>query len=59
MSSSEEATLAEILNQQAGLTSEIELKVIRNDLISYSGNNHGKEWTSSKVQVVLQSKIAE
>ena len=59
MSSSEEATLAEILNQEAGLTSEIELKVIRNDLISYSGNNHGKEWTSSKVQVVLQSKIAE
>ena len=59
MSSSEEATLAEILSQQAGLTSEIELKVIRNDLITYGGNTHGKEWTSSKVQVVLQSKIAE
>ena len=59
MSSSEEATLSEILSQQAGLTSEIELKVIRNDLITYGGNTHGKEWTSSKVQVVLQSKIAE
>ena len=57
----EEAQLAELLNQEAGLTSNIELKVIRNELISYGGKDRrdGKEWTSQKTQVILQSKIAE
>ena len=32
----EEAQLAELVNQEAGKTSEIELKVIRNELIDYT-----------------------
>ena len=54
----EEARLSELLNQEAGLTSEIELKVIRAELIEYSGTSAlGKEWHSQKMQVILQSKL--
>jgi hypothetical protein len=55
----EEAQLAELLNQEAGLTSEIELKVIRNELIEYTYKWDGKEVKSQKVQVIFQSKIPE
>jgi len=55
----EETQLAELLNQEAGLTSEIELKVIRNDLIEYTYTYKGNEVKSQKVQVVMQSKIAD
>ena len=55
----EETQLAELLNQEAGLTSEIELKVIRNDLIEYTYAYKGSEVKSQKVQVVMQSKIAD
>ena len=55
----QEAQLAELLNQEAGLTSEIELKVIRNELSSYTYKFDGKEVKSQKVQVVFQSKIPE
>ena len=50
----EEAQLAELVNQEAGLTSEIELKVIRNELISYAYKVDGKEVKSQKVQVIFQ-----
>ena len=32
----EEPQLAELVNQEAGLTSEIELKVIRNEIMEYT-----------------------
>ena len=56
----EEPQLAELLNQEAGLTSEIELKVGHTQFIQYSYKaNNGDQVTSQKVQVVLQSKIPE
>ncbi len=57
----EEAQLAELLSQEAGIASDIELNVIRNKLISYAGKDrrYGNKWTSQKTQVILQSKIAE
>ena len=56
----EEPQLAELLNQEAGLTSEIELKVVHTQVIEYSYKaNNGDQVTSQKVQVVLQSKIPE
>jgi len=56
---SEEPQLAELVNQEAGLTSDIELKVIRNQLIDYSYKIDGTTVFSQKVQVTLQSKIPE
>ena len=56
----EEPQLAELLNQEAGLTSEIDLKVVHTQVIEYSYKaNNGDQVTSQKVQVVLQSKIPE
>ena len=55
----EEAQLAELVNQEAGRTSEIELKVIRNELINYTYAYNATEVKSQKVQVILQSKIAD
>ena len=56
----EEPQLAELFNQEAGLTSEIELKVVHTQVIEYSYKaNNGDQVTSQKVQVVLQSKIPE
>ena len=54
----EEPQLAELVTQEAGLSIEIELKVIRNDLIDYQYTWKGTEVNTQKVQVVLQSKIA-
>ena len=52
--------LAELLNPEAGRTSDIELKVIRSEMIKYSYKlKQGAEVESQKVQVVLQSKIAD
>ena len=51
--------LAELLNQEAGLTSEIELKVVRNQAIEYYYKIEGTQVSSQKVQVVLQSKIPD
>ena len=56
----EEPQLAELLNQEAGLTSEIELKVVHNQVIDYSYKaNSGAQVTSQRVQLILQSKIPE
>ena len=45
--------------QEAGLSTEIELKVIRNDLTDYTYTFKGNEVATQKLQIVLQSKIAE
>ena len=51
--------LAELVNQEAGLSTEIELKVIRNDLMDYTYTFKGNEVATQKLQIVLQSQIAE
>ena len=56
---SEEPQLAELLNQEAGQTSVIELKVIKSQVIEYSFKIDGAQVSSQKVQVVLQSKIPD
>ena len=55
----EEPQLAELVTQEAGLSYEIELKVIRNDLVHYTYNYKGNDVSSQKVQLVLQSKQAK
>ena len=55
----EEPQLAELVNQEAGLATEIELKVIRNDLVDYMYPFNGKQVPTQKVQIVLQSKVAD
>ena len=55
----DEAQLTELLSQEAGRTSEIELKVIRNTLIPYTYKAAGKEVQTEKVEVIFQSKIPE
>ena len=51
--------LAELVNQEAGSSTEIELKVIRNDLLDYTYSYNGNQVATQKVQIILQSKIAE
>ncbi len=51
----EEPQLAELLSQEAGLTSDIELKVIRNQIIDYTYKWDGSQVSSQKLQVILQS----
>ena len=55
----EEPQLRELVTQEAGLSTEIELKVVRNDLVPYSYTYKGNEVSTQKVQIVLQSKQAE
>ena len=55
----EEPQLAELVTQEAGLSTEIELKVIRNDLVHYKYTYKGNQVPTQKVQIVLQSKQAE
>ena len=55
----EEPQLAELVNQEAGSSTEIELKVIRNVLVHYTYTYNGKQILMQKVQIVLQSKVAE
>ena len=52
---SEEAQLAELVSQEAGLSSEIELKVIRNEIIDYTYPWKGNHISMQKLQVTLQS----
>ena len=54
----EEPQLAELLNQEAANISNIELKVTRTQLIAYTYEFKGEQVSSQKVQVILQSKIA-
>ena len=55
----EEPQLAELVTQEAGLSTEIELKVVSNDLVQYTYTYKGNEVSTQKVQIVLQSKQAE
>ena len=55
----EEPQLAELVTQEAGLSTEIELKVIRNDLVHYKYTYKGNQVPTQKVQIVLQSKQPE
>ena len=55
----EEPQLAELVTQEAGLSTEIELKVIRNDLVHYKYTFRGSQVATQKLQIVLQSKQAE
>jgi len=55
----EEPQLAELVNQEAGSATEIELKVIRNALMDYTYTTNGKQVPTQKVQIVLQSKVAD
>ena len=54
-----EPQLAELVTQEAGLSYEIELMVVRNDLVHYEYKYKGNDVSSQKVQIVLQSKQAE
>lgn len=56
----EEPQLAELVNQEAGSATEIELKVIRNALVDYTyKERNGNQAPTQKVQIVLQSKVAD
>ena len=55
----EEPQLRELVTQEAGLSTEIELKVVRNDLVHYTYLFKGNQVSTQKVQIVLQSKQAE
>ena len=55
----EEPQLAELVTQEAGLSTEIELKVIRNDLVHYKYTVKATQVPTQKIQIVLQSKQAE
>ena len=56
----EEPQLAELLTQEAGSSFEIELKVIRNDIVQYKYTVKGSQAQvpTQKLQIVLQSKRA-
>ena len=56
---SQEAQLAELLNQEAGMGGEYELKVHNAKLIPYSYPWQGKQISTKKVQLLLQSHIPE
>ena len=55
----EEPQLAELVNQGAGQSSVIELKVIRSEIIDYDYTWKGSTVTTQKLQVILQSKIPD
>ena len=55
----EEPQLAELVTPEAGLSTEIELKVIRNDLVHYTYQYNGNQVRTQKLQIVLQSKKAD
>ena len=51
--------LAELVTQEAGLSTEIELRVIRNEHVHYKYTVKATQVPTQKVQIVLQSKQAE
>ena len=54
-----EPQLAEIVNQEAGLSTAIELKVVRNELVTYTYTYNGEQKQTEKLEIVLQSKVPE
>ena len=57
--STDEAQLAEIVSPESAQTTIIELKVSHSTILRYSYQYQGRTVTTSKLQVVLQSKKAE
>ena len=55
----EEPQMKELLTQETGLSIEIEVKVIRCEIMDYSYFWQQKQVLTQKLQVVLQSKIAD
>ena len=55
----EEPQLAELVNQEAALSSEIELKVIRHEVLDYTYKWQGRQVPTQKLQVLLQSKLPD
>ena len=55
----EEPQLKELVNQEAGLSSEIELMVVRSEIVDYTYPFNGNQVPTQKLQIILQSKIAE
>ena len=55
----EELQLAKLVNQEASLSSEIELQVIRNEVIEYTYSWNGEQVRMQKLHVLLQSKIPD
>ena len=55
----EETKLAELVSQEAGQSSEIELKVIRNEIMEYTYTWQEKQVPTQKLQVLLQSKLPD
>ena len=51
--------LIELVNPEAGMSFEMDLKVIRNEIVDYTYHWQGNAVRTQKLQVVLQSKIAE
>ena len=54
-----DSPLAEVVKQAAGLPSEIELQVIRTEMIEYTYPWKGVDVSTQKLHVVLQSTIPE
>ena len=54
-----EPQLVELVNQEAGLTTNIELKVTRSQIMDYQYPWQGKQISTQKLQIILQSKIPE
>ena len=55
----EQSQLAELVNQEACRSCEIELKVIRNEIMAYTYPWNGTQVDTQKMQVILQSKHPE
>ena len=52
----EEPQLVELVNQEASMSTEIELQGIRNEIVDYTYPWQGNQVPTQKVQIILQSK---
>ena len=55
----EEPQLAELVNQEAGLSTKIDLKATRNEIMEHTYTWNGIQVLTQKLQIILQSKIPE
>ena len=55
----EEPQLAELVNQEACLSTEIDLKVTRNEIMEYTYTWNGSQVLTQKLHIILRSKIPE
>ena len=55
----EEPQLVELLNQEAGMSTQIDLQVIRQEIVDYQYPMQGKQVQAQKLQVILQSRHAD